>query len=100
MSVSKVKQPVIGRRDARIDTSKVDSRKRIVVPQLKPGTSVGIFEQDDGTILLVRVKPPESKRPFDPHLYDDLVGERLAEQQALEAASAKVDVGSEEWDRE
>ncbi len=100
MKVTKTKPLKFARETARFETSKVDSRKRIVVPQLTPGASVAIFEQDDGTIMLARIKPPERNRPYDPHLYDDLAGAQLSERQALEAASATVNVGSEEMDRE
>ncbi len=43
-----------------MDTSKVDSKKRIVLPQGQPGDIFYIEEQTEGKILLVRLEKPES----------------------------------------
>lgn len=77
----------------------VDAQKRIRLPEAKPGQVYSMEDNGDGSIMLVQVKPVPRTRPFDPHLYDDLEGDRLALEQKLAEASAKVDVSSEERDR-
>ena len=42
-----------------VSTSKVDSKKRIVLPQGRPGEIFHIEEQAEGRILLVRLEKPE-----------------------------------------
>jgi hypothetical protein len=40
-------------------TTKVDNRKRVLVPQAKPGEVYGVHEHADGSFTLTVVKPVE-----------------------------------------
>lgn len=43
-------------------TSKVDSKKRIVLPQGQPGDIFDVQQQGEGRYLLVRLEKPEPSR--------------------------------------
>jgi hypothetical protein len=45
-----------------MSTSKVDSKKRIVLPNGRPGDVFDIQQQADGRFLLVRLEKPENNR--------------------------------------
>ena len=42
-----------------MSTSKVDSKKRIVLPKGQPGDVFDIQQQDEGRYLLIRLEKPE-----------------------------------------
>jgi hypothetical protein len=44
-------------------TTKVDERKRLVVPQAEPGQIYAIRENADGSLTLTAVKPKEALSP-------------------------------------
>ncbi len=45
-----------------MSTSKVDSKKRIVLPNGRPGDIFDIQQQDEGRFVLVRLEKPETGR--------------------------------------
>ena len=47
-----------------ISTSRVDSKKRVVVPSGKPGEVYDVQRQSEGRLLLVRLKRPERGEPM------------------------------------
>lgn len=47
-----------------MSTSKVDSKKRIVLPNGRPGDVFDIQQQADGRFLLVRLEKPERSEPM------------------------------------
>jgi hypothetical protein len=79
-------------------TVKADDRRRVLLPDIKPGQvfCVEVLEGSDAITLTPLVKGKPKQRPYDPHMYDDLRPEEIE----LEAAAGKVDVSSEERDRE
>ena len=81
-------------------TLTADKYLRVRIPTAKPNQKFAFEDHGNGIITLKVLQVAPKERPFDAHLYDDLVGERLLEQQALEAASARVDLSAEERDRE
>ncbi len=72
----------------------VDDKKRIRIPTAKPGQEWVVDDSRPDMVVLTRVSEKRDQIPYDPHLYDRVD----KEQTALEAASARVDVGSEERD--
>jgi hypothetical protein len=76
-------------------TVTADNKQRVRLPDIKPGDVLAYENNGDGSVTLRPVKADVKERPYDPHLYDDYPQERID----LEAASAKVNVGSEERDR-
>ncbi len=47
-----------------MSTSKVDSKKRIVLPGGQPGDVFDIQQQAEGRFLLIRLKKPERAEPM------------------------------------
>lgn len=83
-----------------VSTVTVDEHNRVVIPEAKPGQVFACQKTGEGELTLTVVDAGLAQsRPFNPHLYDDLDADRLALEQELEAASAKVDVSAEERDR-
>ena len=44
-------------------TTKADSRKRVVLPQAKPGHVYAVEDNANGSFTLTEVKPPQPKTP-------------------------------------
>jgi hypothetical protein len=80
-------------------TVKADNRRRVQLPSIKPGQVFAFEVVGDGSFLLRMVAPVPRERPFDPELYADLDGDRLALERKLSEASAVVDMSAEERDR-
>jgi hypothetical protein len=69
-----------------VTTAKVDDRKRVLIPQAKPGQVLAVQQNPDGSITLTPIKGDVKERPYDRHLYDDYPEEAAD----LEAAFARM----------
>jgi hypothetical protein len=67
--------------------NKVDSKKRLVIPQAKPGQYLSITDNGDGSTTLTPVKP-DTKEPFPPgSLLKYMTKERDADMTAIAKAT-------------